>query len=181
MRSTLSDLSTLLRSGFAYTPLSRAVFICKLPFVSLDDLHRLHGTDGPAMQFDDGYKIYALCGVPVRRELIEAPEQLTFQQIDRERNAELRRVLIERYGLINYVRDSGAGIKDRTEEGTLYLKQQAADEPIALVLVRNKTAEADGTFKEYFLRVPPSIRTVREALAWTFGLSAEQYNPSVET
>lgn len=54
-------------------------------------------------------------------------------------------------------------------------------EEIQLVEVRNATAEPDGTFKTYFLRVPPTIRSARAAVAWTFGLDAEAYAPKVET
>ena len=42
-----------------------------------------------------------------------------------------------------------------------------------LVEVLNATAEQDGTRKTYFLRVPPTVRTAREAVAWTFGMNAE--------
>ena len=36
-------------------------------------------------------------------------------------------------------------------------------------------------FKEYFLRVPPTMRTAREAVAWTFELSPEQYRPEFQS
>ena len=45
----------------------------------------------------------------------------------------------------------------------------------AAVEVRNGTAEPDGTHKTYFLRVPSQMRTAREAVAWTYGLMAEEY------
>lgn len=35
--------------------------------------------------------------------------------------------------------------------------------------------------KIYFIKVPPGMRRVREAKAWTFGLEEEEYNPEVET
>lgn len=37
------------------------------------------------------------------------------------------------------------------------------------------TLEPDGSSKFYFLRVPPTMRTAREAVAWTFGLSECEY------
>jgi hypothetical protein len=43
------------------------------------------------------------------------------------------------------------------------------------VEVENATPEADGTRRHYWLRVPSRMRTAREAVAWTYGLSAEQY------
>ena len=50
-----------------------------------------------------------------------------------------------------------------------------------MVEVVNSTPEPDGTRKTYFLRVPPTTRTAREAVAWTFGLRADAYRPAVET
>ena len=45
-------------------------------------------------------------------------------------------------------------------------------ERIQLVEVVNATAEPDGSFRRYFLRVPPTARTARQAVAWTFGFEA---------
>jgi hypothetical protein len=45
----------------------------------------------------------------------------------------------------------------------------------------NCSPEPDGTFKVYTLRVPPTVRTAREAVAWTFNLPTEQYRPRIET
>jgi hypothetical protein len=36
-------------------------------------------------------------------------------------------------------------------------------------------------FKIYTLRVDPSITTARAAVAWTFGLSADDYAPLVQS
>ena len=37
------------------------------------------------------------------------------------------------------------------------------------------------TGREYFLRAPPTIQTVAEAVAWTFGLGAGEYRPAQES
>ena len=48
--------------------------------------------------------------------------------------------------------------------------------------VENSTPEPDGSYKRYFLRVPPEVRTPREAVAWTFGFDAEgDYAPASES
>lgn len=36
-------------------------------------------------------------------------------------------------------------------------------------------------YKEYYLRVPPTIKRAKEAVAWTFGLKEDEYNPTQET
>ncbi len=54
-------------------------------------------------------------------------------------------------------------------------------EPVVAVEVINSTAEPDGTFKRYLLRVPPHVTTARAAVAWTFGVSARDYAPTVQS
>lgn len=50
-----------------------------------------------------------------------------------------------------------------------------------MVKVVNSTPEPDGSMKDYFLRVPPTVKTAREACAWTFGKSENDYAPMIET
>jgi hypothetical protein len=50
-----------------------------------------------------------------------------------------------------------------------------------MVEVINSTPELDGTFRTYFLRVPPETRTARQGVAWTFGMTEQEYAPTVET
>jgi hypothetical protein len=49
------------------------------------------------------------------------------------------------------------------------------------VKVRNATPEPTGEFKDYFLRVPPTMARAREAVAWTFSMREEEYLPAVQT
>ena len=50
-----------------------------------------------------------------------------------------------------------------------------------MIEVVNRTPERDGRFKRYWLRVPPTMRTAREAVSWTFNMPAELYGPEIET
>ncbi|MHB1707605.1 MAG: DUF6745 domain-containing protein [Acidithiobacillus sp.] len=36
-------------------------------------------------------------------------------------------------------------------------------------------------WKDYFLRVPPEMKTAHEAVAWTFGVSADEYHPDFQS
>ena len=51
----------------------------------------------------------------------------------------------------------------------------------AVDLSKAKAIEPDGSFKDYFIRVPPTIRTAHAAVAWSFGMTAEQYHPLKES
>lgn len=172
----------------------------------LDARQRPHRLDGPAILYRDGWAIYAIHGIAVPREVIEQPSSITVRHIDEEKNVEVRRVLIERYGLDRYMKDSQAELLHRDATGLLYRKQVTGDEPITMVRVLNSTPEAEGTlsrdealvafgeaaqaalrapadarFKEYMIRVPPDMTKAHEAVAWTFGLAAEDYHPALET
>ena len=138
------------------------------------------------------------------------PETLTVAQIDAEENAEVRRVMLERFGISRYIVESGSTPQHQDEFGVLYRRELANDEPIVMVRVLNSTPEPDGSlsmeeamqvfgetkvkrqltilgwnkparFKEYWLRVPPDMQTAHEAVAWTFGKTPATYQPDLET
>ena len=50
-----------------------------------------------------------------------------------------------------------------------------------MVKVVNSTPEPDGSFKDYFLRVPPEIVRAKQAVAWTFGKKENEYSPALQT
>lgn len=146
-----------------------------------DNRGRLHNETGMAIKYPDGWGMYAWHGILVPEYAIVLTEEITFDQIESETNAEVRRVLIERFGLDNYLR-AGKCIKIHQDKcGTLYRMALRGDEPILVVQVVNSTPEPDGIFKEYFLRVPPTMQRARQAVAWTFGLSEDEYFPLAET
>jgi hypothetical protein len=65
--------------------------------------------------------------------------------------------------------------------GTLYRRDIPGDEPIVILEVINSTAEPDGSWKRYWLRVPPQMQTAHEASAWTIDMLAKDYAPTIET
>lgn len=55
------------------------------------------------------------------------------------------------------------------------------DYKMVMVRVRNSTVELDGSTQEFVLRVPPHVKTAREAVAWTFQLAPHDYCPESES
>lgn len=93
------------------------------------------------------------------------------------RNAERAAIWYACYpgGMTAYLTDSRARRVHADETGALY-RVGAGDEPLTVVVVRDPS-----TTRDYALRVPPATQTAREGVAWTFGLTAAEYHPAVET
>jgi hypothetical protein len=149
--------------------------------IARDERGRLHSTDGAAVLYPDGFAVHAVHGVRVPADIVEDRPSLTVARIEAEENAEVRRVMVELYGQERFLLDAGAAEIHRDRFGTLYRKELEDDEPLVMVKVTNRTPEPDGSFKDYFLRVPPDIEKAHEAVAWTFGKGALDYAPSIET
>lgn len=147
----------------------------------LDGMDRLHNNHGPAIEYNDGWCIYARAGNFVPERVIHFGYRKNLQEIEREQSVEIRRHLIEMYGIEQYLKDAEAVKIDEDSCGVLYRKDFLLDEPIKMVKVLNSSPEPDGTYKYYYLRVPPDVMTAREAVAWTFFMTADEYDPEIET
>ena len=178
----LAGLMDLARSCGWWWPFRSAVILTERPSVlRRDAAGRLHCEDGPAMRYPDGWSIYAWHGLRVPEQVIMRPESLTVADVRDERNAELRRVMLTRYGEARYLDDIGAMVVHEDATGRLIRAPMPGDEDLVMVRVVNATPEPDGTRKTYTLRVPPTVQSAHEAVAWTFGLRPEEYQPEVET
>jgi hypothetical protein len=167
---------------FCYFITGHSIEVCTSPtMVKVDESNRLHSAFGPAFVWLDDVHHYYWHGVRVESYVVDHPERITVADIEAETNAEVRRVKIERIGQVRYLLDSGAREVHRDDYGTLYRKEVPGNEPLVMVKVVNATPEPDGSFKDYFLRVPPTMQTAREAVAWTFGKTPDDYEPGQET
>lgn len=157
----------------------RFCLVSERPEIALtNDRGQMHSDQGAAMVFRDGYQLHFVDGVRIPSAM---STEVSIEDIEKQQNVEVRRILIRRYGLERYLSNSNAQVVDCNEFGTLYKKSNRNDEPLVVLKVINSTAEPDGTRKEYLLRVPPFITSAKEAVAWTFDLSPEEYSLAIET
>jgi hypothetical protein len=176
----------LARSGAAFWALEGLAIMMERPSsVGFDERGRLHAAERPALAYPDDLRVWADHGVVVPRRIIEDPGSITVGDIDSQTNAEIRRVMTERFGPDRLIREGGADLVGEDETGRLWRRRHAhtnwRDEALVMVEVQNSTPEPNGSVRTYFLRVPPSVRTAREAVAWTFGLDGPRYAPVVQT
>jgi hypothetical protein len=149
--------------------------------LACDPRGRLHAPAGPAVEYPDGWSVYAWHGVGVTAATILHPEMITIAQIKREANAHVRRVLIERYGFGRYIMDTGTLPFHADDTGTLYRCDLGGHEPLVVVSLLNGARKPHASRKQDVLRVPPHVTEARQAVAWTFDQAVEDYRPALET
>jgi hypothetical protein len=183
----------LLKSNsFLFLPLNTCAFVVKPPEVlKLNDTGRLHCVDGPALRFADGYEQYWVRGVffpaDLFRRFFEA-KKITGRDILNLSNVEQKSVLIQHFGYDMIMDDlQEKKVLDVDEVISQVTGKPAKCELIDCVLDRNRLrfvrVEDHTTHKVVTLGVPivPETETCRGAIAWTFGMSEEEYVPLMET
>jgi hypothetical protein len=120
-------------------------------------------------------------GVPIDERVAFRPESITATEILAESNAELRRVLLERMGYEAFLNKAEAETLDRDRdpggERRLLRVPMQRDEDLVCVSVI-----CPSTGRRYVIRVPPTMRSCRQAVAWIAGFDdPDDYRPLVET
>lgn len=120
-------------------------------------------------------------GVPVDARIAFRPHELGIAEILQERNAERRRIMLERFGFETFMEAAEAEELDHDRdpggERRLLRVELDGDEPLVCVSVG-----CPSTGRRYFLRVPPTMRTCHQAVAWTAGFdNPADYAPLIET
>ncbi|MFH9692138.1 DUF6745 domain-containing protein [Streptomyces globisporus] len=178
----LAGLADVARNAGWWWPYEKAVVITERPDVlHRDEAGRLDHGEGPALAYGDGFALHAWRGMPVPAAFLDELSSLTSERIRAEENAELRRVMLEYYGYDRYLTESGAEPVHHDETGILWRIALDGDEDVVMVEVVNSTPEPDGTNRTYWLRVPPTTRTAKDGVAWTFGLEGAAYAPVRQT
>ena len=107
----------------------------------------------------------------IKNKLLTAKDILGMQ------NAAIRRICLEEVGYSRFLAQVKHTLIEKDGEYELVrIDWHEREEPICLVKVK---CPSTGAF--YTLRVPPSVLTVKEAVAWTFGLKPNEYCPEKET
>lgn len=99
-----------------------------------------------------------------RRELIKKIPRMKSEWIFRERNAEIRKLIIENLGWPKILSDLHGELVDGWNEYELYRiqpKDRLMREPFLLLKMRCPSSGSD-----YVLCVPPNMKTASEAITW---------------
>ena len=170
-------VESLLSECGCILPFEKTCIVCDRPTkLSFDAEYRLHAEGEPAIQFTDGFSLYYYHGVPLPEKYRVHPHQWQAQWLLEERNAELRRVLIQGIGYGRICQELQATQLDHWQEYTLLKIDNEVDvEPIYLLKM---TCPSTGFI--HAMRVPPYINSAREAIRWmNWGTDPEEF--SVQT
>ena len=173
----LKYLNHLCRSVGWVLPSQKACFVSERPkILKVDDRGLPHCEDGPAIEYPDGFSIYAWHGLRFPKKWItQTPspsEALNWP------NLEQRRVACELVGWENIIDKLNGRVIDKDtnpEIGELVRVNLPDSSPEKFLRV------VCGTGRKFAMPVPPNMQTARQANAWTWGLEPDEYNPEIRT
>jgi hypothetical protein len=154
-------------------PYEKLVVACERPRkIGWDSQDRIHGEGEPAIQFADGFSLWAWHGVRLPQRYRCHPDRWQAQWLLEESNVELRRALLQGIGYSRIVHELGAIELDHWREYTLLqIAAQADVEPIYLLKMVCPSTQAIQV-----LRVPPDLRSARAAIRWcNWGIDPEAF------
>jgi hypothetical protein len=120
-------------------------------------------------------------GVNIDRRIAFHPEEIDIDEVLSERNAERRRVLLDRFGYTRFIREAHAEILNRDTDpgGERQLLKVALKDDEDLVAL---SCFCPSTQRQYIIRVPPTTLTCHQAAAWIAGFdNPDDYRPLIET
>src|SRR5205807_2217177 len=106
---------------------------------------------------------------------------ITLEELLQEKNAERRRVLLDRFGIARFMKETKAEVLDEDEDpgGKRQLLRVDLQEDEPLVTL---SCLCPSTARQYFLRVPPDMTSCHQAAAWIAGFDdPADYQPILET
>ena len=128
---------------------------------------QLHNPSGLAVKYRDGWGIYRLNGVAVPASIVQTPAELLDPMLVlTESNVEIRREIIRKIGVERLVKKIGGTVVDRWEEYELIEITIPNTEFKKAHYLKMKNPST-GTY--HIEGVPPTIKTIQEALSWRIG------------
>lgn len=181
---------------FATVLYENIAYVCRNPrIVNVNENGDLHCENGVAIEWRDGTREFALNGVFVTEYIVMTPaNEIDCDLILKEKNAEVRKEIINKVGIKNVIKSLGAkSIEKRTDQiprKIKYLMGLVEKEIIVDVEYELLNFDRlDGRYRPYLKMTNPSTgsyhvegvhpdcKTINEALAWRNGM--KEYTPPI--
>ena len=140
------------------------IFILRRPLVIHWGDNGLNNESGPSVYYSPLFSLWHIDGIPVDSQIVMAPETQTLEQIDKEENADVRSIRIDRFGWPRYLRESNAECidsRDNDVEGTKEALYQATGQ--------RRLVATCPTGRVFAMSVPDEIQTCEQAAKWLQG------------
>lgn len=167
-KEELSILDGPIQAGMScgwWWPFDGGVVITDRPLhLELDDRRAFHSEDTPAIDFLDGaHRRYFIGGVRVPEEVVMAPETITIEDIRNEDNQEVRRIMIDRFGWLRYLEETGTKVIDhRKNDRDSQTEVLVEDEDGR----RHMIVHDPSTGRRYVMGLPREIKSCQEGQMW---------------
>lgn len=168
------------RSAGYYWPNRDFIMVCERPrAICRDDSGRLHNGGGPSVDYGETFRLYSWHGTTIPATWITDPGTLTAQAALTWPNVEQRRAACEIVGWHRILAELKSRVVDDSGDSEIgQLIEVSLPDSGQERFLRVRC----GTGREFALPVPREMRTAIAAQAWTWGLSADEFQkPEVRT
>lgn len=178
----VADFSYLdFEDGFLTLSEKPIVHVIVSPVVKWDLRNQFHSANGPAIEIktehNKSIKKYYIHGVELTKAYYEkvVNRKLTAQEVLSQENIEIRRVVMQHYGLENLLQELRPKILNKSERGNELISVTIKDRSDRDQKCKVVRYTCPSTGRIYVSGVPDNISRADEGMAWKFGLNEEEY------
>jgi hypothetical protein len=121
------------------------------------------------VEFADGFKVWAIEGIVVDEQVVLSPESQSIAQIEEEKNEEVKRIRLNRYGWHRYLEATEAIVLDISAHQWMESLMRTKDGLVVLCTYDPSTG------RPYALEVDPSCQTCAEAQKYLLSPEESMY------
>ena len=172
--------------SFLFIPFAKLCLVCDGPFcLQRDEENKLHSAIDAAVKFKGDYEFYFWHGIRIPGEWIYYPDAISRNTIYLCQNIEQRRALSEILGNEKFVALLDLCIIETDHyngQQVVLLRTRTKDKFVNDYLYYIKVI-CNSTNRKYYISIPREAFLLNAigALAWTFGLDADEYQLLIET
>jgi hypothetical protein len=161
------------------------VVLSKKPvLLSYDESNRLHNDKDMAIKYEDNEGIYSWHGFFIPEEknwIIANSERITPELIEKEKNVEIRRIMLEIFGFEKYLSQRKGKVLSEDVDGAgnprRLIEVKVGSETVRIIELINSTIEPDGTRRKFFIGASPG-KNPHEVVANSFGVNPDLFEES---
>jgi len=170
------EWTSLVQLTHGFLMFDNICFVCERPTrLTVDDEGRLHNASAPALEFADGFCLYAWHADRIEwnhEHVIQNHSSITIQLIDSEPDPSTRTAMLMLYGEERFLPDVGAVEIHRDRFGVLYRRAPSGSRKAdQLVKVNSPNDYINGVQRTYFFPVSEEVSTAKEAVSMSFWIN----------